>query len=125
MLPFLTKVQESLASKQLSPYLLFHHLLDRRQYCFRFEHSTQSALLRLINDVRLGADNQRGTVLVLLDFSQSFDTVSHSLLLDKLAPLGLSDGAVAWIQSYLIGRSQPVRGEQGLSSFLETNAGVH
>lgn len=65
------------------------------------------------------------TVLVLFDFSKAYDMVSHELLLHKLKSLGLSDKEISWIESYLKGRSQSVKGEGGkISNWLPLNAGV-
>ncbi|CAB3999077.1 Hypothetical predicted protein [Paramuricea clavata] len=54
-------------------------------------------------------DNKNLTALILLDFSKGFDSVSHSILLDKLSCIGASPEAVKWFQDYLTGRSEYVR----------------
>ncbi|XP_015118947.1 uncharacterized protein LOC107042420 [Diachasma alloeum] len=63
LLPFLAKVLERLEFNQLSSYLHEDSQLDPRQCGFRSDHSTQTALLRLINDVRRNVDNHKITVL--------------------------------------------------------------
>lgn len=46
---------------------------------------------------------------IYTDFKSAFDRVNHSMLLNKLGKLGMSDGFVRWFDSYLSGRSMKVR----------------
>lgn len=65
------------------------------------------------------------TVLVLIDFSKAFDRVSLKLLMSEAMALGLSERIVSWINSYLTGRSQAVKGKTGeLSTWVRLNAKV-
>jgi len=66
-------------------------------------------LLRVSNDINLALDNHDDVVLVLLDLSSAFDTIDHSVLMDRLyTRFGLRGTALAWIKSYLSNRSQAV-----------------
>ena len=72
-------------------------------------HSTETALLKVHNDILLNMDSQRVTLLVLLDLSSAFDTVDHEVLLRGLQiTFGIADTALQWFRSYLAGRSQCV-----------------
>ena len=54
-------------------------------------------------------DNQEITCLILLDILAAFDTVDHTILLDRLeTTFGIKDAALKWIASFLIGRTQQV-----------------
>jgi len=46
--------------------------------------------------------------VVYLDFSNVFDTVSHSILLGKLRKCGLDEWSVKWIENWLNGQTQRV-----------------
>uniref|UniRef100_A0A9J7Y1L6 Reverse transcriptase domain-containing protein n=1 Tax=Cyprinus carpio carpio TaxID=630221 RepID=A0A9J7Y1L6_CYPCA len=83
-LPFLHKVLEKCVLNQISPYLISNNILDPFQSGFRAKHSTESALLRVVNDLLLSADSGNCTILLLLDLSAAFDTVDHRILLKRL-----------------------------------------
>ncbi|OXU16776.1 hypothetical protein TSAR_015825 [Trichomalopsis sarcophagae] len=92
---------------------------------FRKHHSTQIALLKVTDDIRMAVDKKKVTIMLLFDFSKAFDTISPSKLLSKLNSLGFSRSALLWIKSYFQGRSQIViSNKNGTSEWLETNLGV-
>ncbi|XP_011858459.1 PREDICTED: uncharacterized protein LOC105556015 [Vollenhovia emeryi] len=88
--------------------------------------STQTALIRVLDDVRSAADKRMVTVSVFFDFSKAFDCVSHRLLITKLAALGFSNSVLHWLGSYLSDRCQAVRDTSSgnVSSFIEMGSGV-
>ena len=53
-------------------------------------------------------DKGKAVDVVYLDFSKAFDTVSHSILLEKLATHGLDRYALLWVRNWLEGRAQRV-----------------
>lgn len=121
----LSKVLERLDYDQLSAFLQRHSVLDPMQCGFRKGHSTSSALLKLLNDVRGGMDRRQVTLAVFFDFSKAFDSVHHGLLLRKLSIMGLSQSAIDWVHSYLSNREQAVKSEGNtLSSWVKTCSGV-
>ena len=63
-------------------------------------------------------------VVVLWDLRAAFDVVDHNILLQKLEILGFKEGTIAWLRSYLTGRSQKVYIEGFLSEALYLEAGV-
>ena len=69
---------------QISTFVSTSGLLSEFQSGFRSSHSTQTALLKITNDIRFNIDRKLATLLVLLDFSKAFDTVDHGLLCRKL-----------------------------------------
>ena len=108
-LSFLSKVLEKVILKQLFEYLNTHSLLSPNQSAYRPSHSTETALLKVTNDIRTALDKGDITFLTLLDLSAAFDTIDHSLLFHILShTYGISGTALSWIQSYLTNRSQSV-----------------
>ena len=79
------------------------------QSAYRAGHSTETALLKVQNDILLAMDRQHVTLLVLLDLSAAFDTVDHRVLLRRLeVTYGITGTALQWFRSYLTGRTQLV-----------------
>ena len=79
---------------------------DPNQSSYRSGFSTQTALLRICDDVRWGIEGGCVTILVLFDFSKAFDTIPHILLLKKLKSLRFFNADSTWICSYLTDRSR-------------------
>ena len=69
-------------------------------------------------------ENTKLTVLVLIDFSNAFNTVDHDLLLAALPSLNLSPSVIEWFSSYLRERRQSVTSQSASSDCLCLPAGV-
>ncbi|KAJ1104746.1 hypothetical protein NDU88_002155 [Pleurodeles waltl] len=108
LLPFLAKVIEKTVNKQLTNFLEDNNLLDPSQSGFRANHSTETALLAVTDDIRTLLDNGETTTLILLDLSAAFDTVCHRTLITRLRSTGILGQALDWIISFLSDRSQRV-----------------
>ena len=61
-----------------------NHLLEGLQSAYEAGHSTETALLRIHNDLLCGVEKASAVSLVLLDLSAAFDTVDHSTFLSLL-----------------------------------------
>ena len=95
------------------------------QSAYRRYHSTETALLRVNNDLLRAEDQHQEAVLVLLDLSPAFDTIDHETLLQRLATrYGISDTVLSWFTSYLSGRVQAVSICGTLSDFYPLRYGV-
>ena len=53
-------------------------------------------------------DNHEATVGVFIDLKKAFDTVDHSILIEKLYHYGIRGTANKWICSYLMNRYQSI-----------------
>ena len=105
-MPFISKIFEKVVAKQLTAVLNTHNILDKFQSGFRQKHSTETALLRVSNDLLMSSDKGQCSVLVLLDLSAAFDTVDHNIMLERLKHwVGISGTALDWFTSYLSDRS--------------------
>ena len=108
-LPFLSKLLEKVVLRQLLAHLEQNQLCNAFQSAYRAGHSTETALLRIMNDLLCAMDQNKVSVLLLLDLSAAFDTIDHSILLSRLGTVfGISSTALSWFESYLEGRSQIV-----------------
>ncbi len=89
------------------------------------EHSTESALLKMFNDILLAVDSGKNTVLLLLDLTAAFDTVDHNILLCRLEHLfGIRGIALQWLNSYIRDRSFSVELGKFSSSVAPIICGV-
>ena len=88
-------------------------------------HSTESALLNIHNHILLNMAKGSVTALTLLDLSAAFDTIDHTILLDRLnGYYGISELALGWFKSYLSGRTQTVKVGSTLSNPVALQHGV-
>ena len=84
-------------------------LLEPLQSAYRKYHSTDTALIKIQSDILQALDSGRVAALVLLDLSAAFDTLDHSILIERLQKsFGISGDALTWVISYLRRRNQQV-----------------
>jgi len=108
-LTVLSKLLEKLVARQLIDYLSDNNLLPDRQYVYRaFRSITETDIAGLLSDIMLALDAGDIAALALLDLSAVFDTVDHTILLQRLqTSFGLSDAVLSWFHSYLDQRQLP------------------
>uniref|UniRef100_A0A669B0J7 Reverse transcriptase domain-containing protein n=1 Tax=Oreochromis niloticus TaxID=8128 RepID=A0A669B0J7_ORENI len=124
-LPFLSKILEKIVHSQLQAYLDANNIREKFQSGFKPRHSTETALLRVFNDLLSIADSGRPVVLILLDLSSAFDLVDHNVLLMRLEHLvGITGSALSWFKSYLSERSFSVTMGTYASSIAPVTSGV-
>lgn len=103
-LAYISKLVETVVTKQLQHYLNCHNLFPVFQSAYRQTHSTETALLKVMNDILLDMNKQCVTLLILLDLSADFDTVNHDTMLRRLEySFGMHGKALSWF-----GRAQRI-----------------
>ena len=124
-LQYVSKLTERAVFDQTHAHLTSHGLYPPFQSAYRKCHSTETALLKVQNDILMNLDSQRVTLLVLLDLSAAFDTVDHGVLLNRLSTsFGVRGSALQWFTSYLLNRSQRVSFDQNLSEKFNLQCSV-
>ena len=120
-LTFVSKIIEKVVASRLNHHLMVNNLQEPFQSAYRVNHSTETAMLRVQNDIIRAPGDNKVVLLVLIDLSAAFDTVNHERLLSTLHAIGITGKALAWFMSYLQNRSQTITisGKQSRSQQLE------
>ena len=94
-------------------------ILYKFQFGFRKSHSTNHAIISLVEKVNQALDSGKVLVGIFLDLKKTFNTVDHKILVDKLFKYGIRGNILNWFKSYLSNRKQYVNW-QGSNSEIET-----
>lgn len=106
-------------------YLDNNDLMDPLQSAYRPLHSTETALLKVQQDIVTEIASKKAVLVVLLDMSAAFDTVDHAILSHCLTnDLGVRGVAHQWFTSYLKGWKSQINIDNVLSEPIEANFGV-
>ncbi len=124
VLPVFSKILEKIMYSRLSSYLEINSFLTDKQYGFREKHSTYMALVDLIDKITNEIDNKKFSLGIFIDLSKAFDTINHTILLNKLNLYGIRGVANNWFRSYLNNRLQYVHLQNSNSSKLTVKCGV-
>ena len=119
-----SKIAERVVYTQLLKYLEENNMLSKHQYGFRAKRSTNHAVTRLVDDLRINMDKGLATGAIFMDLRKAFDTVHHSCLLTKLPCYGINGNQLNWFQDYLFNRSQVVNFDGVLSQPQHITYGV-
>ena len=123
-LPIMSKIMEKHVAEQLQ-----HHMNDNNinmvfQSAHRANHSTETALIRIHNDVTQALDQNRDVILILLDLKSAFDCLNHTIMINRLREIGISGDMLKWFESYLSGRTYSVKINQEYSNPVTSLHGV-
>ena len=109
LLPIIGKLFEKLLFTRLTSFIQKYNILYDRQYGFQSAKSTEHAVIDIQERVLNALDKKEWPCCIFLDFAKAFDTVNHSILLQKLNHYGIRGKALELIESYLWGREQCVQ----------------
>lgn len=124
-LTFLSKTLERVVASRLLNHLTANNLQGPFQSAYRPCHSTETALIRVQNDILSSLDKGNMVILVLLDLSAAFDTIDHNILLSRMKHhAAINNTCLQWFTSYLANRQQSVLVKGCESSKIKVNYGV-
>ena len=105
----------------LYQYLTENKALYPKQFGFQTGHSTEHAIVQLVDQILESFEYNKYTLGVFIDLSKAFDTVDHSVLLEKLELYGLTDRRNhSWFKNYLSNRKQFLQINNEQNTKLET-----
>ena len=91
---------------------------------FRSKHCTETALIKIIDDLLFKLNDDCFSGMVLVDYRKAFDMIDHTLLLKKLEVYGLSKESLQWFTSQLKDRCQLVKMGDKLSNLAVVRHGI-
>ena len=122
---FIAKIVEKLVLPQVSSYLNSHNLYNTCQSAYLPGHSTETALLKVVNNLFLSLNKGKISVLAMLDFSSAFDTIDQPILVHRLhTDFGFTDTVLQWFSSYLTDRTHYVSLSNHCSALTHVHSGV-
>ena len=122
---FIAKILEKLVLSQVSSYLNSHNLCNTCQSAYRPGHSTETALLTVVDDLFLSFSKGNISVQALLDFSSGFDKIDHPILVHRLhTDFGFTDTVLQWFPSYLTDRTHYISLSNHCSAFVPVHSGL-
>ena len=91
---------------RLYKHLLNNNILYKKQFGFQENHSTDHAIIQLVDQISNNFEKNHLTLGVFMDFSKTFDTVDDVILIKKLDHYGVTGRNLLWFKSYLNNRRQ-------------------
>ena len=118
------KVFERIIFTEITRFLEINHILPEYQHGFRSKKSVVTQLIETFNDLTDAYENKFITDIIFFDLAKAFDKIPNSLLVKKLALIGIQGPLLNLIQNYLNNRSFFVRVENTLSMEKHIPSGV-
>ena len=118
------RIFEKILYKRMKSFINDQEILNPSQYGFREKHSTQHAIIDIVNTIQTNMDKRLFSCGVFIDLKKAFDTVDHAILLDKLNHYGFRGIINKWFSSYLQGRTQTTQIGSYISERTVTSCGV-
>ena len=97
---FLSNILEKVVASRLNSHINSSHTSNDYQSAYRKFHSTETALLKIHNEILSSMDYGRVTALTVLDLSAAFDTIDNTILLKRLSDwFEVSGKVLYWFKS--------------------------
>ena len=121
----ISKLLERLVHSRLAQHLTTSPAFSTFQSAYRQMHSTETALIKVTNDLFNPTAADMPSILLAIDLSAAFDCVSHTKLMLSLADdFGVDCSALNWISSYLTDRTHFVKVGDQASAIVRSETGV-
>ena len=124
VLTFFSKIFERIVYNYITAFMNEHNVIYKYQFGFREKHSTQQAIICLVEKITHSLDSGDIVIGIFLDLKKAFDTVNHRILLNKLYAYGIRGNILKWFRSYLTDRLQYVTYDDSKSTTRSLTCGV-
>ena len=124
VLSFFSKIFEKIIYNYVVHFMDKNDTIYKYQFGFRKKHSTQQAIITLVDKITSSLDSGDIIIGVFLDLKKAFDTVNHHILLKKLSSYGIRGTILKWLESYLSDRLQFVTFDGTQSEVKSVKCGV-
>ena len=114
LLLVLNNVFEKILASQLTSY--FQNIVCDNLSAYRRHHSSQTTLMRLVEDLRKSREKGEFVAIVTMDLSKAFESLSHLPLIKKLQAYGFDNRSFSFLLVYLQNRLQRVQVGDAVSS---------
>ena len=91
VLPCFSKILERIMYNRLFKYLTTNEILHKKQFGFQKGHSTEHAIIQLIDQINNSFEKNHFTLVILVDLSKAFDTIDHRILVKKIELMELKE----------------------------------
>ena len=102
----------------------FQTFFEHSQYAYKKHSSTVTALIQVIDSLKLAVDQKQYSVATFIDLRKAFDIIDHRVFLERLKKYGFGEIEANWICSHLTDRQQYVVCNGVQSQLLPINYGV-
>ena len=109
LLTTMSKVMEKVVYQRVYQFLTNTGQICETQYDFRSNHSCKHAIAQVIGNILKNLEGNKSTIAVMLDLSKAFDTIEHSIMIQKLELFGVRAVCLDWFRSYLENRQMRVK----------------
>ena len=119
-----SKILERIMYNRLYKYLTDNNILYKKQFGFQTGHSTEHAVIQLVDQINSNVEKDQYTLGVFIDLSKAFDTVDHKILIAKLENYGIKGINLLWFISYLEHCKQFIQYDISSTSYKSIICGV-
>ncbi|GAB0207904.1 mitochondrial enolase superfamily member 1 [Grus japonensis] len=118
------KIMEKIMLGVIEKHLKDSAVIGHSQHRFVRGRACLTNLVSFYDKVTHLVDQGKPVDVIFLDFSKAFDTVSHSILLDKMSSIQFDKNIARWVSNWLTGRAQRVMVNGVTSGWRPVTSGV-